>query len=136
MATPERRTAPSVPARTSVVTAPAGPVPVVAPAGWLLILATGVGLVLASWTLFGTSASGMWAGYRVGFIGTIVILCAMALNTTLPKQPTLGLLGLLGIGLILFSVFIDQGRTVTLTEAIGGGALIVGTGLQASGRRA
>lgn len=108
----------------------------VAPFGWILILATGIGLVLASWLLFGTTEAGMWAGYRVGFIGMIVILAAMALNTSLPKQPTLGLVGLLGIGLILFSVFIDQGHTVFVTELVGGGLLVVGSGLYASGRKA
>ncbi|MBZ5738985.1 hypothetical protein [Nocardioides mangrovi] len=135
MATPERRTAPSVPAHPSTSAVPAGPVPVVAPAGWMLILVSGIGMVLASWTLFGVEASGMWAGYRVGFIGTVVIICAMLLNTSLPAKPTLGLLGLLGILTVLFGVFIDQGKTVMLTELIGGAALLVGTGLYGAGRK-
>lgn len=136
MATPERRTAPSVPAHPTTAVAPTGPIPVVAPAGWMLVLVAGIGMVLASWTIFGVEADGMWAGYRVGFIGTVVVVCAMALNSSLPAKPTLGLLGLLGIGSILFGVFIDQGHSVMLTELIGGAAILVGCGLYGSGRKA
>lgn len=134
MATPERRTAPSVPAHPVAATVPAGPVPVVRPVGWLVVLSAGLGIVLASWTLYGTDAAGMWAGYRGGFIGTIVVVCAMALNTSLPKQPILGLIGLCGIVLILSAVFIDQGRTVFLSEIIAGPAMLVGAGLYTAGR--
>lgn len=136
MATPERRTAPSVPApATAAATGPVGPVPVVAPLGWLVILSAGIGLVLASWLLFGVEASGMWAGYRVGFIGTIAIAAAMALNTTMPAKPALGLIGLCGIILVICGVFVDQGTTVMITELVGGAGLLVGAGLYVSGRK-
>jgi hypothetical protein len=109
--------------------------PVMAPFGWLLILAAGIGLILASWLVYGTEYDGMWAGYRDGFIGTVVVLCAMWLNTTLPKRPVLGLLGVCGILLILFAVFLENETAVFITELVGGVTLLVGTGLYASGRR-
>jgi hypothetical protein len=105
------------------------------PFGWVLILASGIGLILATWLIYGTEADGMWAGYRDGIIGTIVVLAAMALNTTLPKQPTLGLLGVCGILLILFAVFLDNETTVLVSELVAGIVLLIGTGLYASGRR-
>ena len=135
MATPERRTAPGTPAVPTTGPAASGPVPVMSPFGWVLILASGIGLILASWLIYGTEADGMWAGYRDGIIGTIVVLAAMALNTTLPKQPTLGLLGVCGILLILFAVFLDNETTVLVSELVAGIVLLIGTGLYASGRR-
>lgn len=135
MATPERRTAPGTPALPTGSAAPAGPVPVVAPFGWLVILFAGIGLVLATWLVYGTGADGMWAGYRDGFIGTIVIICAMALNTSVSRQPVLALVGLAGILLVLFGVFIDDGQAVMIAELVAGAAMIVGAGLYGSGRR-
>jgi len=136
MATPERRTAPGTPALSTGVPAAAGPVPVMAPLGWVLILVAGIGLILASWLLYGQEASGMWAGYRDGIIGTVVILAAMALNTSLPAKPALGLLGLCGVLLVLFAVFLDDTTKIFVTELVGGIVLLVGTGLQAAaGRR-
>jgi hypothetical protein len=135
MATPVRRTAPGTPAVPTSDPGVSGPVPVMAPLGWLLILVAGVGLILASWALYGTAADGMWAGYRDGIIGTIVVLAAMALNSTLPKQPTLGLLGLCGILLILFAVFLDNETVVFVSELVAGMMLLLGVGLFASGRR-
>lgn len=135
MATPERRTAPGTPAVPTAGPVASGPVPVMSPLGWVLILASGIGLILASWLIYGNEADGMWAGYRDGIIGTIVVLAAMALNTTLPKQPTLGLLGLCGILLILFAVFLDNETAVLVSELVAGIVLLIGTGLYASGRR-
>ncbi|MBB3044789.1 hypothetical protein KM427_13090 [Nocardioides sp. LMS-CY] len=135
MATPERRTAPGTPAVPAAAPAASGPVPVMAPFGWLLILSAGIGLIMATWLLYGTEYDGMWAGYRDGIIGTVVVLCAMALNTTLPKKPFLGLLGLCGILLILFAVFLENETAVFVAELASGIVLLVGTGLYASGRR-
>ena len=135
MATPERRTAPGTPAVPTSTPTASGPVPVMAPFGWLLILAAGITLILATWLIYGTEYDGMWAGYRDGVIGTVVLLCAMSLNTTLPHKPVLGLLGLCGILLILFAVFLENETAVFVTELVSGIALLVGTGLYASGRR-
>jgi peptidoglycan/LPS O-acetylase OafA/YrhL len=106
-----------------------------APLGWLLILSAGSGLILASWLMYGAEASGMWAGYRDGIIGTVVVLAAMGLNSSLPKQPLLGICGLAGILLILFAVFLDNETAVFVSELVAGIVLLVGVGLYASGRR-
>ena len=135
MATPERRTAPGTPALPTGAPAMSGPVPVMAPLGWLLILTAGTGLILASWLVYGAEASGMWAGYRDGIIGTVVVLAGMGLNSSLPKQPLLGLCGLSGILLILFAVFLENETAVFISELASGIVLLVGVGLYASGRR-
>jgi hypothetical protein len=134
MATPERRTAPGTPVVHTGAPVASGPAPVMAPLGWLLILVAGIGLILASWLLYGTAAEGMWAGYWAGIIGTVVVLCAMGLNTTLPKQPLLGICGLSGVVLILFAVFLDRETAVFVTELVAGIGLLVGVGLYTSGR--
>jgi hypothetical protein len=135
MATPERRTAPGTPAVSTGAPVLSGPVPVMAPLGWLLILSSGIGLILASWLLYGAEASGMWAGYRDGIIGTVVVLAAMGLNSSLPKQPLLGLCGLAGVLLVLFAVFLDNETAVFVSELVAGIVLLLGVGLFASGRR-
>lgn len=135
MATPEHRTTPGTPAVPAAAPAAAGPVPVMGPLGWLLILSAGAGLVIATWLLYGNEYDGMWAGYRDGIIGTIVVLGAMALNTTLPKQPILGLLGVSGILLILFAVFLDNETAVFVSELVAGVLLLAGVALYTSGRR-
>lgn len=132
MATPERRTT-STPAVPTSPTA-SGPVPVMGPLGWVVILSAGIGLILASWLLYGTEYDGMWAGYRDGVIATVVVVAAMALNTSLPQQPFLGLVGLAGILLVLFAVFLDNDTKVFLSELISGVAMIAGAGLYATGR--
>lgn len=134
MATPERRTTST---RTPAVpTAPTatGPVPVMGPFGWVVILSAGIGLILATWLLYGTEYDGMWAGYRDGVIATVVLLCAMALNTSLPKKPFLGLIGLAGILLVLFAVFLDDETKIFVSELVSGVAMIAGAGLYATGR--
>jgi hypothetical protein len=131
MATPERRTT-NLPA---VATPAAGPVPVVGPLGWVLTLAAGIGLILATWVLYPGDYDGMWAGYRDGIIGTVVILAAMVLNTSLPAKPALGVLGLCGVLLVLFAVFLDDSTKVFVTELTAGIVLLVGTGMQASASR-
>ncbi|KQW52941.1 hypothetical protein ASC77_01125 [Nocardioides sp. Root1257] len=135
MATPERRTAPGTPVVHSGAPVASGPVPVMAPLGWLLILVSGIGLILASWLLYGTTAEGMWAGYRDGVIGTTVLLCAMALNSSLPAKPFLGICGVAGILLILFAVFLDDATAVFVSELVAGIGILVGVGLYTSGRR-
>ena len=136
MATPERTTAPGTPALSTGTPIESGPVPVMAPLGWVVILVSGIGLILSSWLLYGTEASGMWAGYWAGIIGTVVVLASMGLNTSLPKQPLLGLCGLSGILLILFAVFLDHETAVFVTELVAGIGLLVGVGLYTSGRKA
>ena len=135
MATPERRTTPGTPAVPATAPNASGPVPVVGPLGWALVLASGIGLILASWLIYGTEYDGMWAGYRDGVIATVVVIVAMALNTTIPKPPLLGVLGLAGILLVLFAVFLDNETKIFVSELVGGVVLLVGTGLYASGRR-
>lgn len=135
MATVERRTAPGTPAISTGAPAASGPVPVMAPLGWVLILTAGIGLILASWLVYGAGAPGMWAGYRDGIIGTVVVLAGMGLNSSLPKQPLLGICGLCGILLILFAVFLDNETAVFISELASGIVLLVGVGLYASGRR-
>ncbi|MFC7494196.1 MULTISPECIES: hypothetical protein [unclassified Nocardioides] len=135
MATPERRTAPGTPAVPTSTPDASGPAPVMAPFGWLLILLAGLGLILATWLVYGTEYDGMWAGYRDGIIGTAVVLCAMALNTSLPQKPILGVVGLCGILLILFAVFLDNETAVFVAELAAGIGMLVGAGLYASGRR-
>ena len=81
MATPVK-TGSNLPATATTIT-PAEPVHVVGPVGWILIMASGIGLILATWMLFPIDAEGMWAGYRDGFTATIVVVCGMALRTTL-----------------------------------------------------
>jgi len=135
MATPERRTVPGTPAVPAAAQGAVGPVPVMAPLGWAVILVSGIGLVLATWLLYGTEYEGMWAGYRDGIIGTIVVLAAMALNTTLPKQPALAVVGVCGILLILFAVFLDDETAIFVSELVAGVGMLLGVGLYASGRR-
>lgn len=106
-----------------------------APFGWLLIVVSGLGLIMATWLLYGTSEDGMWAGYRDGLIGTVVIISAMALRTTLPAKPILGITGLCGILLVLFAVFLDDGGAIFISELAAGVGLLVGTGLKATESR-
>jgi len=131
MATPVNTNS-SLPATTHT---PAEPVPVVGPLGWVLVLVSGIGLILASWLLYPTDYDGMWAGYRDGVIGTIVILCAMALNTSVPKRPFLGICAICGILLVLFGVFLSNPDVVTIAEVVGGAVLLAGTGMVAAGDR-
>ena len=135
MATPERRTVPTTPSPVTGTAVPAGPVPVMAPFGWLLILVSGIGLILASWLMYGAEAGGMWAGYRDGIIGTTVLLAGMGLNTSLPKAPLLGICGVSGILLVLFAVFLDNETAVFVSELLAGIGLLLGVGLFVSGRR-
>jgi hypothetical protein len=134
MSTPVKRpdATPAVPAAPAT---PLEPVPVVRPFGWILIVAAGVGVILATWLMYGTEADGMWAGYRDGFIATVVLVCAMALNTTLPKKPALGIVALAGILLILFAVFLDDGTAVFVAELVGGAVMLAGAILYGAGDR-
>ena len=131
MATPVK-TSSNLPATTIT---PAEPVHVVGPFGWVLVLASGIGMILATWLLYPIDAAGMWAGYYDGFMATIVVLCAMALRTSLPKQPILGVLGLLGILYVLFAVFLDNSAWVFTAEIVTGALLLAGTGMIAAGER-
>lgn len=143
MATPDDRTS-STPARTTPAQTPAltgprptpvEPVPVVSPLGWLLILASGIGLILATWLLYPIGYNGMWAGYRDGVIGTTIVVCAMWLNTTLPKQPALGLVVLGGILAVLLAVFLENPTRVFVAEIVFGVMALVGAALYTGGRR-
>ena len=112
MATPVRRPSawsrPPAPAGYT----PAAPVPVVAPFGWMLALGAGIGLILATWMLYPTDYDGMWAGYRDGIIGALVIIAAMWLRSSLPAAPALALIGLCGVAAVLFAVFLDNSTKV------------------------
>jgi hypothetical protein len=146
MATPEERTS-STPATTTGATAsrtpavpggrpvPVEPVPVVSPLGWILILVSGIGLIAATWMLYPIDYDGMWGGYRDGLIGTVVVICAMWLNTSLPKQPALGLVALGGVLTVLFAVFLDNPVRVFVAEMVFGIMMLVGVALYAGGRR-
>lgn len=135
MSTPVKPSGSSVPAVPAAPAAPLEPVPVVAPFGWILILTAGIGLILATWLLYPIDYDGMWAGYRDGFIATIVVLAALALNTSLPTRPVLGLLGLCGILLVLFGLFLDNPTKVMVSEVTFGALLLAGTALYGSGHR-
>jgi len=135
MATPVKAGS-NVPATATTTTiVPAEPVHVVGPFGWVLILVSGIGMILATWMLYPPDAEGMWAGYYDGFMATIVVVCAMALRTTLPKQPLLAICGLCGILFVLFGVFLDNSTWVTVAELAFGALLLIGTGLYAAGTR-
>jgi hypothetical protein len=135
MSTPVKPSGSSVPAVPSAPVAPLEPVPVVGPFGWTLILTAGIGLILATWLLYPIDYDGMWAGYRDGVIATVVVLAGMGLNTSLPKRPQLVVLGLCGILLVLFGIFLDNPTKVLISEVAAGGVLLAGTALYASGHR-
>ena len=134
MSTPVKRpdATPAVPAAPA---APLEPVPVVRPFGWILIVAAAGNDGNRTWLIYGTEAEGMWAGYRDGFTATVVLVCAMGLNTTLPKRPLLGIIALAGILLILFAVFLDNSTAVFVTELVGGAAMLAGAILYGAGDR-
>jgi hypothetical protein len=131
MATPVRRPSASVPDTYS----PAAPVPVVAPFGWLLVLTAGIGLVLATWTIYPIDYDGMWAGYRDGIIGTVAIIAAMSLRTSLPAVPALVVIGVCGVAAVLFAIFLDNPTEVFVSELVAGILMIVGAAFQASSLR-
>jgi hypothetical protein len=134
MSTPVKRpdATPAVPAAPAT---PLEPVPLVRPFGWILIVAAAVGIILATWLIYGLEADGMWAGYRDGFTATVVLVCAMGLNTTLPKKPLLGIIALAGILLILFGAFLDNPTPVFVSELVGGAVLLAGAILYGAGDR-
>jgi hypothetical protein len=136
MATPAKRTEPRLPVQhTPDRYTPVEPVPVVAPFGWMLCLAAGIGLMLSTWTLYPLDAPGMWAGYYDGIIATVAIIAAMALTTRLPEAPSLVVLGLCGVALVLLALFLDNPHVVTVSELAAGIVMLLGTALQAAGRR-
>lgn len=131
MATPVKQSS-GVPTTSAPVT----PVPVVRPLGWVLALAAGLGLVLATWVLYPTDYDGMWAGYRDGVIGTVALIAVMALRSSLPERPSIGVLALCGLAAVLFAVFLDNPQRVLVSELAAGIALLVGAALlTATGRR-
>lgn len=125
----------SVPAVPVAPVAAREPVPVLAPFGWILIMGAGIGLILATWLLYPNDHAGMWAGYRGGFIATVAVVAALALNTSLPKRPILALLALCGFLLVLFGVFLDNSTEVLVSEVVAGGLLLAGTACYVSGHR-
>jgi hypothetical protein len=135
MSTPVQRPEAATPAVPVAPAEPREPVPVVAPLGWVLIVAASVSIIIATWVLYPIDGTGMWAGYRDGFMATICLACALALNTTLPKAPFLAIIGLCGVLMILLAVALDDPTTIFLTEVIGGSVLVAGTLLYAAGSR-
>ena len=79
----------------------------------------------------------MWAGYRDGIIGTVVVLAAMGARTArCPKQPLARPAAVWPASCsILFAVFLDNETAVFVSELVAGIVLLVGVGLFASGRR-
>jgi hypothetical protein len=134
MSTPVKRpdATPAVPVAPA---APLEPIPLVRPFGWLLITASSVGLIIATWLIYGVEAEGMWAGYRDGFTATVVLVCAMALNTSLPKRPFLAVAALAGILLVLFAVFLDPTTTIFVSELVAGALMLAGAILYGAGDR-
>lgn len=134
MSTPVKRPdgTPAVPVAPAT---PLEPVPVVAPLGLVLIVLASVGIIIATWTLYPIDATGMWAGYRDGFMATIALACAMALPTTLPAKPFLGVIALCGALMVFLAVFLDDPTTIFVTELVGGGVLIAGALLYGAGSR-
>jgi hypothetical protein len=111
------------------------PSPVAGPLGWVLVLAAGIGLMLASWTIYPTDYDGMWAGYRDGLIATVAVIAALALRSSLAGRVSLAVLALCGLLLVLFAVFLDNTHVVFVSELAAGIVLLVGTALQAGGAR-
>ncbi|WP_395692052.1 hypothetical protein [Nocardioides sp.] len=134
MSTPVQRPD-ATPAAPVAPATPLEPVPVVAPLGWVLIVAASLGVIISTWVLFPIDAAGMWAGYRAGFTAAVAFVCALALNTTLPKKPFLGIIALCGALLVLFAVFLDDPTTIFVTELVGGAVLIAGALLYGAGDR-
>jgi hypothetical protein len=134
MSTPVKRpdATPAVPVAPA---APLEPIPLVRPFGWVLITASSVGLIIATWLIYGVEAEGMWAGYRDGFTATVVLVCAMALNTSLPKRPLLAVVALAGILLVLFAVFLDTKTTIFVSELVAGALMLAGAILYGAGDR-
>lgn len=122
------------PALTGAHSAPVEPVAVLSPFGWFLILVAGFGLLASTWMLYPTDYDGMWAGYRDSVIGVVVLVCAMWLNTSLPKAPALAVVALGGILAVLFAVFLDNPTRVFVAELMFGVLMLVGAALYGSGR--
>ena len=135
MSTPVQRPESSTPALPVAPPPPLEPVRVVAPFGWVLIVGAAVGIIIATWVLYPTDGTGMWAGYRDGFMATICLASACALNTSLPKRPFLGVIGLCGVLMVLLAVFLDDPTVIFVTEIVGGGVLIAGALLYGAGDR-
>lgn len=136
MATPVQRTshvpAPSA-AHPIAGQQPVEAVPVVAPFGWVLAIAGAVGLLLATWLIYPLDDAGMWAGYRGGIIGTVAIVAAMSLRTSLPERPAISVIALCGALLVLFGVFLDNPQKVLVSELSAGAVLLLAAGLLAAG---
>lgn len=120
--------------RTGGHPGPVEPVPVLSPLGWFLILVAGFGLLASTWMLYPTDYDGMWAGYRDSVIGVVVLICAMWLNTSLPKAPALAVVALGGILAVLFAVFLDNPTRVFVAELVFGVLMLVGAACYGSGR--
>jgi hypothetical protein len=132
MSTPVKRPD-ATPAVPTAPAAPLEPVQVVSPFGWILVVGAAVGLIIATWVLYPIDGTGMWAGYRDGFIATVVLVCAMALRTSLPKRPSVGVIALAGILLVLFAVFLDDPTKIFVSELTAGAAMLAGAILYTSG---
>lgn len=136
MATPVQRTS-HVPttsaAPSATATAPVEPVHVVAPFGWVLAIAGAVGILLATWLVYPLDDDGMWAGYRGSALGTVALIGAMWLRSSLPAKPAIGLIGLSGVLLVLFGAFLDNPHRVLVSELSAGAVLLLAAGLLAAG---
>lgn len=136
MATPVQRTShvPASPeAHPTTGDTPVEPLPVAGPVGWVLALSGAVGLLLATWMVYPLDYDGMWAGYRGGLIGTVVLVAVMWLRSSFPAMPAVGVIGLSGALLVLLGVFLDNPTAVMVSELSAGVVLLLAAGLLASG---
>lgn len=101
-------------------------------AGWMVALLGAGGVVLSSWTLFGLSAHGMWAGYWCSLLGTIAAMAALGLRTTMPRLPLLATLGFCGGLLIVLGIAKDWGTIPLISMVAGGAAIVIGAGMQSA----
>lgn len=113
-------------------TQPTGPVPVAAPFGWMLMLGGAIGLLFASWVLYGRDAHSMWAGYRDLTFATVVIVCALSLRSSLAAKPAIGVAALSGLALILLGVFAADHTVIQISEIVGGAVILFGALLNGS----
>lgn len=102
--------------------------------GWVITLLGAVGVLLASWTLFGLESEAMWAGYWVSLFGTAAIVGAAWLRSSLPTAPGVALTGLSGLGLILIGALHDYSLVIQLSMILGGAIVVLGAAMQAAPR--
>ena len=102
--------------------------------GWVVSMAAGLGVVIASWTVFLLDAPDMWAGYWASLLGTIIVLADLGVRTSLPRVPLLAAIGLSGGVLLILGITQGWGTHATVSLVAAGAAAIVGAGMQSAAR--